>query len=180
MTSEYLSIRKSKRLLLRPLRVEDANDFESFFDDSVTNKFLPSHIIHSNERSKAWVERQMQRYRENRGGLLALVDHKSNEFVGMAGLLLQEIEEKIELEIGYHILPTHRGKGFAVEASKFLKQIGFDLTSYSRIVSIIHPNNVISQSVALSNGMIPLFNTVFHRYPAVVYVVERQQTAGMV
>jgi len=180
MTSEYLSIWNSKHLTLRPLKIEDADDFEPFFDDALTNRFLPSHIIHASERSKAWVERQLQRYKENRGGLMALIDNATDELVGMAGLLLQDIEGKIELEIGYHIMPQQRGKGFAVEAAKYLKQLGFSITPYSRIVSIIHPDNKISQSVALRNGMIPVFNTTFHRYPAVVYVVERPKTTGIV
>lgn len=52
------------------------------------------------------------------GGMNALIDKNTNEFVGQCGLLIQKIDEKDELEIDYSIMPAHRGKGNVTEEAK--------------------------------------------------------------
>ncbi|MBL0044007.1 MAG: GNAT family N-acetyltransferase [Flavobacteriales bacterium] len=61
------------------------------------------------------------RYERDGSGLHALELLGTGEFVGLCGLLTQEVDGKMELEIGYHLLPGQWHKGFATEAAVFCK-----------------------------------------------------------
>jgi RimJ/RimL family protein N-acetyltransferase len=84
---------------------------------------------------------------------MALIHRKTGELVGQCGLLKQTLDGRTELEIGYHIIPRFRGRGFATEAARAFKQYAFDNNLSDSIVSIIHVDNVRSQRVAEKNGM---------------------------
>ena len=70
------------------------------------------------------------------------------EFVGIAGLLHQEIDNEPETEISYRILPEHWKKGYATEAAKACKQYAETKLGKKRLISLIHPQNDASIRVA--------------------------------
>lgn len=84
----------------------------------------------------------------------ALIDKNTHEFVGQCGLLVQTIDGKEELEIGYAIMPSHRGKGYASEAAIKCKAFAFENNFCKSLISVIVPENIDSIKVALKNGMI--------------------------
>jgi RimJ/RimL family protein N-acetyltransferase len=103
--------------------------------------------------ARIWIEGQVQRYEEGRFGMLAVLEKDTGNYVGQCGLLHQEIEGVHELEIGYSLLSNQWGKGYATEASIFLKQWAFRHTEVDSLISIIHVDNLASKKVALRNGM---------------------------
>jgi RimJ/RimL family protein N-acetyltransferase len=83
----------------------------------------------------------------------ALVDKQTGEFVGQCGLLIQTIDDIEELEIGYSIMPSYRGKGFASEAASRCKEFAFENDYTTSLISVIVPENLDSIKVAMNNGM---------------------------
>lgn len=82
---------------------------------------------------------------------------KTGAFVGMCGLLVQDMDGDQRLEVGYSLLPQHHGKGFAIEAARFAREHAF-AKAYDKdfdhlIVSMIHVDNKPSIKVALKNEM---------------------------
>ena len=66
-----------------------------------------------------------------------------------------ELEKgKEELEIGYSIMPSHRGKGYATEAAIKCKAFAFENNFSESLISVIVPENIDSIKVALKNGML--------------------------
>ena len=172
MQQNYLSHHRTTRLIIRPLTMADAKVWEAFFTGNEGLEFVdlfPEKTVA--EKASFWLEWQLKRYRENRYGLLALVDQETQQLVGMSGLLTQEVNGQAELEIGYHVLPQYWGKGFATEAAQFFKAYAIKHALSNSIVSIIHEANFRSQKVAEKNGMQQGPKIQFHNQPVYIYRV---------
>ena len=98
--------------------------------------------------------RTMQMYEENGYGFWAIVLADSGCFAGLCGLLDQDIDGCLELEVGYHLLPEHQGRGLATETARAVMQYAFDKLRKRRLVSIILPDNAGSIAVAKKNGLV--------------------------
>lgn len=143
---------QTKRLLIRNLTMDDVEPWLEFLQGENSLEFLPF-TGPTIEHSKKWIEKQLNRYKDDGHGLMALVDKDTGRMVGQCGLLKQEIDGNVEIEIGYHIVPVFRGKGYATEAAIAFKKLAFKKKMAASIISIIHVDNIKSQKVAERNGM---------------------------
>lgn len=102
----------------------------------------------------------------------ALVCKTTEAFVGIAGLLLQTVDDIQELEIGYSILPKHWKKGYATEAAIKCKDHAIANKLSDSLISIIHIDNVPSQKVATNNGMVLDKITTYRDNPVHIYRIR--------
>lgn len=98
-------------------------------------------------------ERMQQRKINNLGGMNALIEKDSGGFVGISGLLVQEVDGKKELEIAYSLLPDYRNRGFATEAALKCMDFAFSNNLSTSLISIIDVENTNSEKVAQRIGM---------------------------
>lgn len=154
MKYKYEDNLQTQRLTTRFLTLNDIELWSKFFDDEECVKFFPTfgHTT-SNGRATHWIDKQLNRYKDNRYGLQALIDKETGEFIGQCGLLAQDVDGITEVEVGYHIFKPHWGKGYATEAAQLFKKYAFDNEQCKSLVSIIHVDNILSQKVAERNGM---------------------------
>ena len=146
---------ESDRLNTRWLNENDIVKWADFFSDKEAIEFLPVLEHLSNfERSKQWIEKQLNRHATHQFGLQALIDKQSNSFIGQCGLLAQDIDGNHELEVGYHIFKKYWGQGFAPEAAKLFIDYAFQNHLSDSVISIIDTKNFKSQKVADKNGLI--------------------------
>jgi ribosomal-protein-alanine N-acetyltransferase len=92
-------------------------------------------------------------YVNDLGGMNALIDKKTNRFVGQCGILVQTIENIERLEIGYEILPEFWNKGFASEAATKCRNYAFKNIFSNSLFSIVYIDNIGAEKVELKNGM---------------------------
>ncbi|MDI1355694.1 MAG: GNAT family N-acetyltransferase [bacterium] len=145
---------ESERLTTSFLTLDDVPLWSHFFENEEAVTFIQDfEPAKSMEHAEVWIERQMQRTKNNQYGLQALLNKSTGEFIGMCGLLLQEVDGKLELEIGYHLLRNFWGKGYAGEAAQLFKEYAHVNNLGTSVVSIIHINNLRSQKVAITNNM---------------------------
>jgi ribosomal-protein-alanine N-acetyltransferase len=85
--------------------------------------------------------------------MLAIIDRKSNEFIGQCGLLTQEVDGEKELEIGYSLIKKHWGKDLATEVAIHLRNWASKNSDINSIISIIKSDTEASKSVANKLGM---------------------------
>jgi ribosomal-protein-alanine N-acetyltransferase len=152
----YVQEHHTERLLIRPLTEEDIPTWESYFEDPEYLQYImlpPQPGLSNLQKAEFWIGKQFARYKENRFGLMALVEKSSGELVGQCGLLLQELEGEPVLEIGYHLFREQNGKGYATEAAQFFKKLAFENNYSNELVSIIDVGNQLSEKVAMRNGM---------------------------
>lgn len=145
----------TERLTTRFVTQADVPAWESFFADPINCTFINIFTGANTpmERAQQMVDFTIKRYNENRLGLQALIAKDTGALIGMCGLMAQEVNGQNEIEVGYHLLRKHWGKGYAMEAAKAFRDYGFTGNFADSIVSIIHPLNFLSKKVAQRNGM---------------------------
>ena len=119
------------------------------------------------------LRRCAEQYRSLGHGLWALELKSDATFIGLCGLIAQEIEGVDELEVGYHILPDYRQRGLASEAARGAMDYAFGPLGVDRIVSIILPDNAASVAVALGNGLTFERSARFRDLYVSIYVARR-------
>ena len=151
----YLDQLESKRLTTRFLTEKDIPKWIKFLKDNSSTKYLPSFNNSSpKEVSTTWITKQLERYTNNNLGLQALILKETGEFIGMCGLLTQEVNGNMEIEVGYHILKEYRELGYAFEASKLFVDYAFQNNITGSVISLIDIRNTASQKVAEKNGLV--------------------------
>ena len=83
----------------------------------------------------------------------------SNAFVGCCGLRPYRREQQI-LELGFHLLPAHWGKGLATEAAHRVIRHAFSTLGADGLFAGHHPSNTASERVLLRLG----FRYTHHEY----------------
>jgi RimJ/RimL family protein N-acetyltransferase len=139
------------RLILREMKNEDADDLFQIFSDPEAMKFYPS--TRNLVETKTWVYNNIERYARHGFGIWAVQSRIGVEFLGQCGLILQDVDGKQDLEIGYMFLRRHWGQGFATEAASACRDYAFERLDYKRVVSLIDPGNIASRRVAEKVGM---------------------------
>lgn len=138
------------RLLLREMVLEDEEALAAVLCDEETMRWYPAPF--TREQVREWIERQMGRYSSG-AGLLGMVEKKTGRLVGDCGTAWQEIEDRTELEVAYHVNRELWGRGFASEAAKEVIAYGFNTLGTDHVISMIRPENLQSRRVTEKNGL---------------------------
>ncbi|MCB9184319.1 MAG: GNAT family N-acetyltransferase [Flavobacteriales bacterium] len=159
---------RTERLRFRPLTAADTAWWMAYISDSEAIRFMPFRQGNA-EDCALMIQRSLDRYARDGSGLHALELLSTGEPVGQCGLLTQEVDGVQELEIGYHLLPDCRGKGYATEAAAACRRFAEERDLAPSVISLIDPGNTKSQAVALRNGMRPGKRTVHRGVEAIVF-----------
>ncbi|MBL0043892.1 MAG: GNAT family N-acetyltransferase [Flavobacteriales bacterium] len=158
----------SERLRFRKVCEADVEPWLTYINNPEAVRFM--HLELSGiEAARQFLQWSFVRYERDGSGLHALELLGTGEFVGLCGLLTQEVDGKMELEIGYHLLPGQWHKGFATEAAVFCKAFAREKALAPSVISLIDPDNLPSQRVAERNGLQLERTTLFRGKPARVY-----------
>jgi RimJ/RimL family protein N-acetyltransferase len=150
----YLNGKETKRLRFRKIEESDAAIWEGFFINNSSEEYLGLDLTMSiKDQSADWIKIQLQRYKDKRYGLYALIEIETGNYIGQCGLLAQKIENNNEIEIGYHLIPKYWGRGFGTEAAQGCRNFAFENNICDSLISIIDIRNNASQNVATKNGM---------------------------
>jgi RimJ/RimL family protein N-acetyltransferase len=156
----------TERLTLREMNKDDAGNLMKIFSDPEAMKYYPST---KNEReTMAWVEWTLANYDQYGVGLWIVEDRVTGDFLGQCGIVPQEIDEKIEMEIGYLFIRNVWGNGYATEAALACKNYGLEQMNLKKIISLPDVHNLPSTKVAERIGM-HIEKTV-HKWGKEVYV----------
>ncbi|MDH4089682.1 MAG: GNAT family N-acetyltransferase [Cyclobacteriaceae bacterium] len=180
MRHVYQDKLESARLVTRMLTENDIPIWADFFADKEAVEFFPAFVLSSNlESARHWVDKQLKRYADNRFGLQALIDRKSNDFVGQCGLIRQEVDDKEEVEVGYHIFKKYWGQGFAPEAARLFIDYAFQHDLTASVISIIDRKNIKSQRVAEKNGLAMEKETKWSGLDVYIYRINKHDYENM-
>jgi len=152
-----------------------------FFEHPDSARFLGlQDLVTPLDQCKEWFRRVEERYKKDLGGMNALIDRSSHEFVGQCGLLIQEVDGIEELEVAYSILPRFWNKGFATEAANKCRDFAFQNNFSETLISIIGIYNLKSENVATKNGMIKTKQTIFRNMPVNIYRINKSVWADSI
>jgi [ribosomal protein S5]-alanine N-acetyltransferase len=144
-------ILETSRLLLREFIPQDADALAAVLGDPVTMQYYPAAF--DRRGVEEWIERNRDRYQRDGHGMWAMLLKESSELIGDCGCILQELEDRNEIEVGYHVRRDLWGNGYATEAAQACMQYAFTRLGVGRVISLIRPENVQSIRVAEKNGL---------------------------
>src|ERR1700719_3460281 len=157
----------TERLLLRPFDASDLDSFAKMNADREVVAFL-SHgqPVDRNESLKilAWLigHWQLRGY-----GSWAVEETETKSFIGRVGLFYPEGWPGIE--ISYVLARSFWGKGYATEGGRAAMAYAFKEFKIPHLISLIHPNNRASISVAEKLGETFDREMEFNRKTVLVY-----------
>ena len=144
------TVLETDRLILRDWREEDLVGLDQIFSNEEHARYIGG----VQERWQTWrMLASMIGHKVLRGFTLFAVEEKqSGAFVGWSGPWFPEGWP--EHEIGYSLVPSATGKGFAKEAVVASIQFAYETLGWTTAVSNINADNLASQKVAASVGAI--------------------------
>jgi len=102
---------------------------------------------------RAWIAKQILRYKDHIVGRFAAIRKDTGEFVGHMGLVWSDFDELRVLEIGYMLKKQHWGNGYATEGADALVQYAFTQIGLNKVYASIRPENQRSIRVVERIGM---------------------------
>jgi RimJ/RimL family protein N-acetyltransferase len=121
----------------------------------------------THEDGRRWIEWQERNYAEHDFGLWVIETHDGT-FVGDCGLTMQDVEGTPHVEVGYHVMPERRGRGYATEAARAVRDCAA-VHGVEHLIALIRPENTPSQGVARALGMEVERSAYVHEADALVF-----------
>ncbi len=146
-----MRILETERLFLREMTPDDLDALCAVLGDSENMRHYPAAL--DTDSVRAWIARNMQRYRENGFGLWAVCLKETAEVIGDCGLTMQPIGGEMLPEIGYHIRRDQQRRGYAKEAAGAVLQWALRHTAFPAYYSYCKSDNTASYKTAEAIGM---------------------------
>jgi RimJ/RimL family protein N-acetyltransferase len=142
---------ETDRLILCEWAPEDWPQFHGIASDPEVMRYIAPGSPWPEEKSRAFVERQIELLRERQFCLWKLAPKSGGPLIGFCGL--QPLRETSEIEIGWWLARERWGQGLATEAARAALRDGFARVGLARIVAIAQPANTASVRIMQKLGM---------------------------
>ena len=150
-------ILETKRLILRPLELSDAESLFELNKNPNVHKYLwqkPEKVIDESIKVIEYVQRQ---YASNNIGRYATILKETNTYIGWTGIKF--VNDHIEngntnfYDYGYRLDEKFWNKGFATEATVFWLDYGFNQMKIDKMNAYTHSENGASNHILQKIGM---------------------------
>ena len=164
---------ETERLILRSFREEDVDAMEQLFANPDFMRFSLG-VFTERKQTVAFIEKVMEWDRAGIPSQFAIVPRNEDAVIGYCGFH-HHPEVPGEVEIGYRLHPDYWNRGLITEAARAVRDHGFRDYKLSRVISLIHPDNIPSRRVAEKNGMEVEKEITFRGFPTLMYAITREQ-----
>ncbi len=136
---------KTDRLLLRPLRIEDADDMFEYTSNPKSNCFLTWEVHTSVKQDVKFIENALRK--EKNGNIFWGIVLADNEKLIGCSRIYDISDKHKRCEISYIINPDYSGKGYATEALNALIDWAFKDLHMNRVQALCLEENKTSEQV---------------------------------
>jgi|KBSSwiStaDraftv2_1062776.scaffolds.fasta_scaffold20071_4 RimJ/RimL family protein N-acetyltransferase len=139
---------ETPRLILRPPRMEDFEEWARFLDDEIAARFIGGRQV----RATAWrtFMGMCGCWHMTGIAMFSVLEKSSGKWVGRLGPWYPEGWPAPE--VGWGIAREHWGKGYASEGAAAAMDYACDVLGWDDIIHCIDPGNLASQGVAKKLG----------------------------
>ena len=147
---------RTERLLLRRWRPQDAEPMAAINGDPEVARYLNRPPDESTASVFVpWMTDHWERHGFGPWALESSEEQTAGAFIGFAGIAYPTYLDQVAHlpELGWRLARGAWGRGLATEAASAARDHAFQTLGLSRLISLVHPENVRSQSVATKLGM---------------------------
>jgi len=139
---------ETERLLLRPLRGSDIDDYAAMKADPEVLRYLAGGGLEpwDRGRSSRHMAFMIGHWQVWSSGTWAVEHKESGAFIGIVGF--SEPEGWPGFELAWALVRRNWGHGYATEAARAALAYAFTILKRERVISLIHPENRASIRVA--------------------------------
>jgi [ribosomal protein S5]-alanine N-acetyltransferase len=142
---------ETDRLLVRHYTEDDADDFFLLNSDPEVMRYIRP--VKNRKDTDLFFAEVIQYSKNNPAfGRMAVNEKQSGIFVGSFAII--PLENTRHMQLGYSLLPSYWGKGFATELTKAGLTYVFTQTNLDVIFGVTEALNIDSQKVLLKNGFV--------------------------
>lgn len=138
---------ETKRLIIKVPQPSDTENLYALQSDADVMQYI-GNGVRSREEVLSGTEKAINHQQKWGFSLGCVYEKESNLFIGRAGLIYLAYDDtQPDIEVGYALIKTAWGKGYATELAKALIQWGFKHLPVKRLVAVINPKNNRSRHV---------------------------------
>lgn len=166
----------TERLILRPIKAEDAQDLFELDNDPEVHRFLGNNPVMEIEKIQEIIKAIHSQYKKYGIGRFAVELKETGEMVGWSGLKYETGLEKFGnyYDLGYRLKRAHWGKGIAYEAAIASLNFGFDKLDLEKICAGAHIDNGASNHLLKKLGFTHLDDFAWQDEPCYWYELEKE------
>ncbi len=146
---------ETERLIIRDLEEFDAKGIFDLDSNPEVHEYLGKRPIKTIKEAEEVIIFIRKQYVENGIGRWAIIDRKTNDFIGWAGLKYeQELRENFSYyDLGYRLRKKYWGKGIATETAIESLNHGFNKLDLKEICAAADVNNLASNKILRKIGL---------------------------
>lgn len=161
-----MDIIETQRLLLRPFEFTDEETFVAQITDPDFMQYSRAGALSDSAARANFIQRLA--LSKTQFSKLAVIEKSSGRHIGYCGVESCELEGKQELELGYRLITSARGNGYATEAAcavlDYYQQQGItDIIAYTAY------GNMPSQAVLKKLGFTLIKSSEIESFPIVIF-----------
>ncbi|MBD0401492.1 GNAT family N-acetyltransferase [Flammeovirga sp. EKP202] len=166
---------ESERLLLRELREEDVEGMFALDSNPNVVKFIGIPPLTDKAKSLEYIYNIQQQYEEKGIGRWACILKETNEFIGWAGLKIEEVLSEFGPyhDLGYRLREEFWGKGYATEAAKISLDYAFEVLGWNDVEACADFDNEGSNHVLRKIGMRHTRDSMYEGMPLHWYKITK-------
>jgi [ribosomal protein S5]-alanine N-acetyltransferase len=143
---------ETPRLILRKLRLSDAQDVFAYASDPEVTRFVAWEPHRTVEDSLRFLGEVIQQYEDDAVSVWGITLKSTRQVIGNCGFVNWYFMDS-RAEIGYAMGRPHWGQGLMTEAVRELVKFGFETMLLNRLEARCEPANVGSERVMQKVGM---------------------------
>jgi RimJ/RimL family protein N-acetyltransferase len=137
----------TKRLNLRAFSLSDKETIIGLLSDMDFMVYSPTGVMTRSQAERRFSS-LLRAFEDSGIGKLAVIERSSGELIGYCGIESFKYENAAEVELGYRLKLSARGKGYAFEASKAVLALATQL-GYQRVFAFTESDNTPSQHILI-------------------------------
>ena len=148
----HLPTLETRRLILRPLRMRDAEDLYAYARDPEVSRYVLWEAHRHIGESRQFLRSAIWQYRKGLPGSFAVTLRDSGRMIGTVGFMWVNTDHR-SAEVGYSLSRDYWNRGIMTEALRAVVAFGFDTLRLNRIEAQHELDNPASGRVMAHVGM---------------------------
>ncbi len=170
--------KETERFILREILPTDVDGMFELDSDPEVHRYLGNKPLVTKDQSREIIQFVRQQYRDHGIGRWAIIDKKTNAFVGWTGLkfITERTNNHIHYyDIGYRLIKKYWGQGIATETALAALDYAFETLKANEVYASASCENIGSNKILKKIGL-NLVETFYYKdIKCNWYKIEKQE-----